>query len=101
MAGLLQLYDNCNNCYFSVPERFQCSFLPVSGREKATRLPPAGRPDFAPPAEITRNCRPFTMYVLGVALPPNGSSACQTMAPVSLSNARIVSSAVAPIKTRP
>ena len=32
-----------------------------SGKAKATKLPPLGRPDFPPPAEITTNCRPFTM----------------------------------------
>lgn len=30
-----------------------------SGRAKATMLPPAGRPDLAPPAEITTNWRPW------------------------------------------
>ena len=32
-----------------------------SGSAKATKLPPRGRPDFPPPAEITTYCRPFTM----------------------------------------
>ena len=32
-----------------------------SGKAKATKLPPLGRPDFPPPAEITTYCRPFTM----------------------------------------
>jgi hypothetical protein len=32
-----------------------------SGRANATRLPPAGRPDFPPPAEMTTNWRPLIM----------------------------------------
>lgn len=31
------------------------------GNAKATILPPEGRPDFPPPAEITTNCRPFAV----------------------------------------
>ena len=34
---------------------------PQSGRAKATMLPPAGRPDFPPPAEITTYCLPSIM----------------------------------------
>ena len=33
----------------------------TGGSAKATRLPPAGRPDFPPPAEMTTYCRPLTM----------------------------------------
>lgn len=33
----------------------------IFGSANATTLPPAGRPDFPPPAEITTYCRPFTM----------------------------------------
>ncbi len=36
-------------------------FTRCFGNAKATRLPPAGRPDFAPPAEITTNWRPSAM----------------------------------------
>src|SRR5439155_25179759 len=79
----------------------QHEFARYSGSAKATMLPPAGRPDFAPPAQITTNWRPLIIYVLGLALPPNGRAACQRIAPVCLSNARKVSSAVAPMKIRP
>ncbi len=58
-----------------------------SGNANATYDPPETPPDFPPPAAIATNCRPFTSYVAGVALPPAGSSVCQSSAPVSLSNA--------------
>ncbi len=58
-----------------------------SGSANATYDPPEAAPDFPPPAAITTNWRPLTEYVAGVALPPAGSSACQSSAPVSLSKA--------------
>src|SRR6187399_567612 len=51
----------------------------LQGNAKATTAPPDGRPDLAPPAAMTTYCLPFTKYVLGVALPPNGSFASQRM----------------------
>lgn len=60
---------------------------PYSGNANATYEPPEAAPDFPPPAAITTNWRPSTEYVAGVALPPAGSSACQSSAPVSLSKA--------------
>jgi hypothetical protein len=33
----------------------------TGGSAKATMLPPLGRPDLPPPAEMTTNWRPFTM----------------------------------------
>src|SRR5436190_15577643 len=54
-----------------------------------------------PPAAITTNCRPPTSYVIGVARAPAGRSAFHSSRPVSMSNARIACSSVAPMKTNP
>jgi hypothetical protein len=55
-----------------------------------------------PPAAITTNWRPPTAYVIGVAVPANGSVVSHSSSAVSLSKARnFRSNSVAPMKTRP
>src|SRR3954467_5956433 len=73
-----------------------------SGNANATYVPPLGAPFFPPPHAMTMYCRPFTIYVDGVALPAAGSAADQRSFPVHLSNARIVLSyVVAAMISRP
>src|SRR5437016_965195 len=57
------------------------------GNAKATYVPPLGAPFLPPPQAMTTYCRPFTMYVDGVALPAAGSWALQSSRPVRLSKA--------------
>src|SRR2546430_9497815 len=52
-----------------------------------------------PPAAMTTNCLPPASYVIGVARAPAGKSAFHSSRPVSVSNARIARSSVAPMKT--
>src|SRR5437868_3809062 len=54
-----------------------------------------------PPAAMTTNWRPPASYVIGVARAPAGKSAFHSSRPVSVSNARIARSSVAPMKTTP
>ena len=59
--------------------------LARSGSANAMYVPPLGASFFPPPHAITTYCRPFTMYVDGVAFPAAGSVASHSSFPVRLS----------------
>lgn len=60
--------------------------LSYFGNANATYTPPDfDRISFPPPAAMTTYWRPFTSYVIGVALPPNGSVVSHNSSPVDLS----------------